>query len=144
MFVLLSGKLPFVGSNKRVFELITSGDFSMDGPEWDNISEYGKDLIRKMLQLDPNERITASQALEHPWIKVIKLIPHFIFYRLESVVNICSFEQQGKRKVCAKKSSERNSGRNEKVQQSTPSEKHNTRVRVKQQMATTNCQIKFR
>jgi len=41
MFVLLSGKLPFVGSNKRIFELITSGDFSMDGPEWENISEYG-------------------------------------------------------------------------------------------------------
>jgi calcium/calmodulin-dependent serine protein kinase len=83
MFVLLSGKLPFVGSNKRIFELITSGDFSMEGPEWDNISEYGKDLIRKMLQLDPNERITASQALEHPWIKVIKQIPHFIIYRPE-------------------------------------------------------------
>jgi len=45
----------------------------MDGPEWDHISEYGKDLIRKMLQLDPNDRITASQALEHPWIKVLKL-----------------------------------------------------------------------
>ena len=43
--------------------------------QWDHISDPAKDLIRLMLTLDPNSRITVEEALEHPWIKVnIKFI----------------------------------------------------------------------
>jgi calcium/calmodulin-dependent serine protein kinase len=39
--------------------------------QWDYISEPAKDLVRKMLIADPNNRITVEEALEHPWIRVI-------------------------------------------------------------------------
>ena len=69
LFVLLSGSLPFVGSNRRIFELITQGNYLMRNKQWSQISESAKDLLRQMLVLDQNVRITADEALEHPWIK---------------------------------------------------------------------------
>jgi serine/threonine protein kinase len=42
--------------------------------QWDHISDSAKDLLRQMLVLDQNCRITAEEALEHPWIRVISII----------------------------------------------------------------------
>lgn len=39
--------------------------------QWDHISDSAKDLVRQMLVVDPNQRITVDEALEHPWIRVI-------------------------------------------------------------------------
>ena len=41
--------------------------------QWNSISDSAKDLVKKMLNLDPNSRIKVEEALEHPWIKVKKL-----------------------------------------------------------------------
>lgn len=43
-------------------------------PEWDSVTTAAKELIDKMLTLDQNKRITAKEALEHPWINVRTLI----------------------------------------------------------------------
>lgn len=40
-----------------------------EGPAWSGVSDTAKDLIGKMLDRDYNSRITATQALQHPWIK---------------------------------------------------------------------------
>ena len=54
MYILLSGYLPFAGgSAPEVFKKIQSGEFSFDQEEWTSISESAKNLIRKMLVLDP-------------------------------------------------------------------------------------------
>jgi len=37
---------------------------------WDNISDEAKDLVKKMLELDQNDRLTAREALQHPWLRV--------------------------------------------------------------------------
>ena len=42
--------------------------------QWNSISDSAKDLVKKMLTLDPNSRIKVEEALEHPWIKVTKQI----------------------------------------------------------------------
>ena len=38
--------------------------------QWLNISNYAKDLVNQMLEIDPEKRITVEEALQHPWIKV--------------------------------------------------------------------------
>lgn len=38
-------------------------------PEWDEVSDEAKDLVRRLLTYDPNKRISAADALQHPWIK---------------------------------------------------------------------------
>lgn len=39
-------------------------------PEWDTVTPEAKDLINKMLTINPSKRITAAEALKHPWISV--------------------------------------------------------------------------
>lgn len=68
IYIVLSGKLPFPGQNsEQVYDNILRGKFKMSGPRWENIGEHPKDLIRKLLVIDPIERFTAEQALAHPW-----------------------------------------------------------------------------
>ncbi|KAJ0399737.1 hypothetical protein P43SY_009318 [Pythium insidiosum] len=68
-YILLCGYPPFHDDNQAMlFRKIRSGRFEFDSPYWDNVSDDAKDLIRKMLTLDPAARWTAGQLLEHKWI----------------------------------------------------------------------------
>jgi serine/threonine protein kinase len=44
------------------------GDFDFPAPYWSNISAAAKDLVKKLLTVNPDQRATAKQVLEHPWI----------------------------------------------------------------------------
>lgn len=69
LHVLLSGRLPFQGSGKRLQEAIARGRVMLDTPEWKHVSSTGKDLVLKMLSPNPINRPTISEILEHPWIR---------------------------------------------------------------------------
>jgi calcium/calmodulin-dependent protein kinase I len=70
VFLLLSGNLPFMGrSQKELFRKIVSGKFEFDEDDWCDVSSEAKDLVKKLLVLDPDERLTSEQALRHKWMK---------------------------------------------------------------------------
>lgn len=70
VYLLLSGNLPFMGrSQKELFRKIVAGKFVFDDDDWDNVSDDAKDLIKKLLVLDPDKRLTATDALRHKWLK---------------------------------------------------------------------------
>mmetsp|Transcript_28918 Transcript_28918/g.78343 ORF Transcript_28918/g.78343 Transcript_28918/m.78343 type:complete len:530 (-) Transcript_28918:1443-3032(-) len=70
IFLLLSGNLPFMGrSQKELFRKIVSGKYEFKEEGWESVSEDAKDLVKKLLVLNPDERMTASQALRHNWMK---------------------------------------------------------------------------
>lgn len=69
MYILLCGFPPFGGqTDEQILKRVSVGRFSFPSPEWDNISFEAKDLISKMLNVDINRRITAVDALQHPWL----------------------------------------------------------------------------
>ncbi|GLT34395.1 hypothetical protein SLA2020_089130 [Shorea laevis] len=71
LYILLSGAPPFLAETQQgVFEEILKGELDLESAPWPTISEGAKDLVRKMLTMDPKKRITAAKALEHPWLKV--------------------------------------------------------------------------
>lgn len=54
-----------------MFEKIKRGQYCFDEDAWGGISNEAKDLISGLLQLDPRKRLTATQALQHPWVLVV-------------------------------------------------------------------------
>lgn len=46
-----------------------AGKYSINEPEWADVSDEAKDLVRKLLTYDPNKRPSALEAYNHPWIK---------------------------------------------------------------------------
>ncbi|KAL1196367.1 Calcium-dependent protein kinase 22 [Cardamine amara subsp. amara] len=64
LFILLSGAPPF-----DTYDEIKEGKLDFDSQPWPSISLSAKDLIEKMLTVNPMHRITAAKVLEHPWIK---------------------------------------------------------------------------
>jgi serine/threonine protein kinase len=69
VYLLLSGNLPFMGrSQKDLFRKIVSGKYEFD-EDWTDVSDDAKDLVSKLLVLDPDVRWTADKALRHPWLR---------------------------------------------------------------------------
>jgi len=69
-YLLLCGFPPFYGDSlPEVFEQIMKAEYDFPTPYWDDISKEAKDLISKLLVVDPKKRFTANQALHHPWIE---------------------------------------------------------------------------
>lgn len=68
-YILLCGYPPFYGdSDAQIFDSVRVAKFDFPSPEWDDISSSAKDFVRGLLKKDPNDRPTASKAMEHQWI----------------------------------------------------------------------------
>ncbi|XP_007954383.1 serine/threonine-protein kinase H2 [Orycteropus afer afer] len=68
-FVLLSGFLPFDDeSHARLYRKIVRGKYNYTGEPWPSVSHLAKDFIDKLLILDASHRMSAGQALDHPWV----------------------------------------------------------------------------
>jgi calcium-dependent protein kinase len=70
LYILLVGYPPFNGSDdKKIIDAVKKGKFTLDEPEWDDVSEEAIDLVKKCLTYEPEKRITAGEALDHAWFK---------------------------------------------------------------------------
>jgi len=70
MYILLSQRPPFGGRNdKEIMENVKKGTFDLQSPPFNKLSESGIDLINKLLTIDVDKRISAEEALNHPWFK---------------------------------------------------------------------------
>ncbi|XP_072220899.1 ribosomal protein S6 kinase alpha-1-like [Leuresthes tenuis] len=96
LYTMLAGFTPFANGPEdtpnEILSRIGSGHFSLTGGNWDTVSDAAKDLVSKMLHVDPHQRLTAKQVLKHPWIvqrdklpnsqlphqdpKLVKVVPH--------------------------------------------------------------------
>ncbi|XP_020864266.1 phosphorylase b kinase gamma catalytic chain, liver/testis isoform isoform X2 [Phascolarctos cinereus] len=70
LFTLLAGSPPFWHRRQiLMLRIIMEGRYQFRSPEWDDRSATVKDLISRLLQVDPEERLTAEQALQHPFFQ---------------------------------------------------------------------------
>ena len=70
LYMLLSNLLPFNGKNDaEVAKAVRKGNYAFSDPVWDNVSDEGKELIRKLLKFHALERFTAAQARAHEWFR---------------------------------------------------------------------------
>ena len=68
-YMLLSTHRPFHHKRRKIMiDKIMRVDYSLDKPYWEPISEEAKDMVRSLLVLDPKQRLTATQALQHVWL----------------------------------------------------------------------------
>ncbi|KAF4712819.1 hypothetical protein FOZ62_028791, partial [Perkinsus olseni] len=101
-YILLCGSPPFYGENEmEIIRRVRKGSFEFDLPAWTTVSEEAKDLIEKLLLLDPSRRLTAEQALHHPWID--SLVPGANVKTISpaALVNLNNFNKQNKLKRMA-------------------------------------------
>lgn len=69
LYILLVGYPPFYDEDeKKMYDEIRAGKFYYPSPEWDTVTTQAKHLINQMLTTNPHKRITAAEALLHPWI----------------------------------------------------------------------------
>ncbi|GIY44534.1 hypothetical protein CEXT_314941, partial [Caerostris extrusa] len=69
LYTLLSGTLPFMGTKERLFQNICSGRLNLAGKYWDSISDFAKDMIRRMLTVDLCAGLLLKMLYKHWWIK---------------------------------------------------------------------------
>lgn len=70
LYVLLCGYTPFMSEDQELmFERIKHGQWDFDPNDWKHVSEEAKDLIRALLDQNPDSRMTAARALRSKWIK---------------------------------------------------------------------------
>lgn len=70
LYIMLSGKMPFYGKDDiACLRMIASGNYSMPPREWGRVSEDAISLVKGLLQLNPDKRLTANAALQHRWLE---------------------------------------------------------------------------
>ena len=70
LYILLCGSPPFYGKNeKEIFQKILDGNVNFKHKIWNKISDDAKNLVIKLLQVDPSQRLSAAEALEDEWFK---------------------------------------------------------------------------
>lgn len=97
LYILLSGKPPFYGdSDADILLRVERGVYSMKGPQWDKISVHAKNMIKSMLNMNPQARPTAAECLLSPWLSSIPKSELNSDLTLEVMENLNTFRSETK------------------------------------------------
>lgn len=114
LYILLCGFPPFYDEdNTKLFLAIQKGEFDYPAPYWDDISPEAIDLIDKLLVVDPTLRLSAANALNHPWLaaeasnlrnsKLVHFVPNMRAFnarrRLRGAMRVIALATQMKKEV---------------------------------------------
>mmetsp|Transcript_1182 Transcript_1182/g.2876 ORF Transcript_1182/g.2876 Transcript_1182/m.2876 type:complete len:471 (+) Transcript_1182:2525-3937(+) len=93
LYVLLCGFPPITGvDSAEILRKVATGRYSFPSPEWDEVSFEAKDLISQMMNPNPLERISASEALSHPWINFANRKPVIETHARQVIASLRSFK----------------------------------------------------
>ncbi|XP_076174043.1 calcium/calmodulin-dependent protein kinase II isoform X3 [Ptiloglossa arizonensis] len=99
LYILLVGYPPFWDEDQhRLYAQIKAGSYDYPSPEWDTVTPEAKNLINQMLTVNPSKRITAHEALKHPWICQRERVASVV-HRQETVDCLKKFNARRKLKV---------------------------------------------
>ncbi|TKS87352.1 Ribosomal protein S6 kinase alpha-3 [Collichthys lucidus] len=88
LYTMLTGFTPFANgpedTPEEILARIGSGKFSLTGGYWNSVSPEAKDLVSKMLHVDPHRRLTAGQVLRHPWVTHRDQLPKYTLNRQDA------------------------------------------------------------
>uniref|UniRef100_A0A3B4XZQ5 calcium/calmodulin-dependent protein kinase n=1 Tax=Seriola lalandi dorsalis TaxID=1841481 RepID=A0A3B4XZQ5_SERLL len=99
LYILLVGYPPFWDEDQhKLYQQIKAGAYDFPSPEWDTVTPEAKNLINQMLTINPAKRITAEQALKHPWVCHRSTVASMM-HRQETVECLRKFNARRKLKV---------------------------------------------
>lgn len=79
LYTMLAGRTPFANgpsdTPNEILSRIEGGEFVLTGENWDSVSPAAKDLVQKMLHVDPGQRLSLTQVMSHPWISKREHLP---------------------------------------------------------------------
>uniref|UniRef100_A0A8C9ZX65 calcium/calmodulin-dependent protein kinase n=1 Tax=Sander lucioperca TaxID=283035 RepID=A0A8C9ZX65_SANLU len=117
LYILLVGYPPFWDEDQhKLYQQIKAGAYDFPSPEWDTVTPEAKNLINQMLTINPAKRITAQEALKHPWVCQRSTVASMM-HRQETVECLKKFNARRKLKVtlCFPAQPQTNSTRNSTV-----------------------------
>ena len=68
LYIMLCGTPPFNGTDREILNKVRKGNWTFRGQVWNSTSNEAKDLVEKLLNKDHSKRLSAVEALQHPWI----------------------------------------------------------------------------
>uniref|UniRef100_A0A665SVU0 calcium/calmodulin-dependent protein kinase n=1 Tax=Echeneis naucrates TaxID=173247 RepID=A0A665SVU0_ECHNA len=99
LYILLVGYPPFWDEDQhKLYQQIKAGAYDFPSPEWDTVTPEAKNLINQMLTINPAKRITAQEALKHPWVCQRSTVASMM-HRQETVECLKKFNARRKLKV---------------------------------------------
>uniref|UniRef100_A0A8C7S3L1 Calcium/calmodulin-dependent protein kinase (CaM kinase) II beta 2 n=1 Tax=Oncorhynchus mykiss TaxID=8022 RepID=A0A8C7S3L1_ONCMY len=98
LYILLVGYPPFWDEDQhKLYQQIKAGAYDFPSPEWDSVTPEAKNLINQMLTINPAKRITAQEALKHPWVSQRSTVASMM-HRQETVECLKKFNARRKLK----------------------------------------------
>uniref|UniRef100_A0A8C6ZHX6 calcium/calmodulin-dependent protein kinase n=1 Tax=Nothoprocta perdicaria TaxID=30464 RepID=A0A8C6ZHX6_NOTPE len=134
LYILLVGYPPFWDEDQhRLYQQIKAGAYDFPSPEWDTVTPEAKDLINKMLTINPAKRITASEALKHPWICQRSTVASMM-HRQETVDCLKKFNARRKLKVSKKTAKESTESSNTTIEDEDVKARKQEIIKVTEQL----------